>query len=155
MAENASTKHWIDHPNVVRIPHPRSNGNSERLKDHQGEAYGHRFLTACTLLSEVKEFYTLRRAFLVFQQRLYPHKCPDAVSWHYLYFTQLPRQKRVHIKTGLSEGFHDTIQNNTRFKNISRNETRGASVERLWKMKIPLGTNYSNPIMDINLNAIT
>ena len=62
--------------------------------------------------------------------------------------------KDVNPTTRLSEGFHITIRFDYGFKNISRQEAKGACLEKLWQMNISLGTAYSNPL-DIGLNAIT
>lgn len=56
--------------------------------------------------------------------------------------------------TGLSEGFHITIRFDFGFKGMNRQDVRGACLERLRLMDIPLGSTYANPI-DIGINAVT
>ena len=68
--------------------------------------------------------------------------------------TQLPRHERMDPTTGLSEAFQVTIRFDYGFKGISRQEARGACLERLRQMDIPLGSTYANPI-DIGINAVT
>jgi hypothetical protein len=104
--------------------------------------------------SEAIEFMTLRRAFPRVPQMLYPNERPDAVPGNHFHFTQLPRLEKVDPTTGLSEGFQVTIRFDHGFKDIARQDARGACLERLHQMDIPLGKAYSNPI-DIGLNAIT
>ena len=104
--------------------------------------------------TEIIHFNTLRRAFPRVPQIFYPSERPDAVPGNHLHFTQLPRQEKVNSSTGLSEGFHVTIRFDYGFKSISRQEARGACMERLKLMAIPLGTAYSNPI-DVRVNAVT
>jgi hypothetical protein len=104
--------------------------------------------------NEVIEFMTLRRAFPRVPQLLYPNERPDAVPGNHLHFIQLPRLEKVDPTTGLSEGFQVTILFDHGFKSISRRDARGACLERLRQMDIPIGKAYSNPI-DIGLNAIT
>ena len=104
--------------------------------------------------TEIIHFNTLRRAFPRVPQIFYPSERPDAVPGNHLHFTQLPRQEKVNPSTGLSEGFHVTIRFDYGFKSISRQEARGACMERLKLMAIPLGTTYSNPI-DVGVNAVT
>ena len=103
---------------------------------------------------EIINFNTLRRAFPRVPQRFYPSERPDAVPGNHLHFTQVPRQEKVNPLTGLSEGFFITIRFDYGFKSISRQEARGACIERLKEMDIPLGTAYSNPI-DVGINAVT
>ena len=107
-----------------------------------------------TPLSEIQDFNSTRRAFPRVPQACYPNERPDAVPGHHLHFTQIPRHERVDPMTGLSEGFHVTIRFDQGFKNMSRQEARGACIERLHQMNIPLGSTYSNPI-DIGTNAVT
>jgi hypothetical protein len=112
------------------------------------------FARAGTPPSEVIEFMTLRRAFPRVPQMLYPNERPDAVPGNHLHFTQLPRLEKVDPTMGLSKGFQVTIRFDYGFKGIARQDARGAHLERLRQMDIPLGKAYSNPI-DIGLNAIT
>ena len=103
---------------------------------------------------EIIEFKTLRRAFPRVPQVFYPNERPDAVPGNHLHFTQLPKLEKADPTTGLSEGFQVTIRFDYGFKGISRQDARGACIDRLRQMDIPLGKAYSNPI-DIGLNAIT
>ena len=103
---------------------------------------------------EVIDFMTLRRAFPRVPRLLYPNDQPDAVPGNHLHFTQLPKLEKVAPTTGLSEGFQVTIRFDYGYNNITRQDARGACIERLRQMGIPLGTAYSNPI-DIGINAIT
>ena len=103
---------------------------------------------------EVIEFKTLRRAFPRVPQLLYSNERPDAVPGNHLNFTQLPRHERVDPATGLSEGFHITIRFDFGYKNMNRQDVRGACLERLRLMDISLGSTYANPI-DIGINAVT
>ena len=112
------------------------------------------FVKSGTPSRKVIDFMTLRRAFPRVPQLLYPSERPDAVPGNHLHFTQLPRLEKVAPTTGLSEGFQVTIRFDYGFKGITRQDARGACLERLRQMDIPLGTAYSNPI-DIGLNAIT
>ena len=106
-----------------------------------------------TPVREIIEFKTLRRAFPRVPQLCYPNERPDAVPGHHLHFIQLPRYERVDPTTGLSEGFQVTIRFDYGFKGISRQEARGACLERLRQMDIPLASTYANPI-DIGINAV-
>ena len=85
---------------------------------------------------------------------LYPNEKPDAVSDHHLHFTQLPRQEKIDLINGLSEGFHIIIHFDHGFKNTSRQETHSVYLRRLRQIDIPFGTTYSN-LLDIALNAVT
>lgn len=103
---------------------------------------------------EITDFNTLRRAFPRVPQALFPNERPDAVPGNHLHFTQIPKQEHTDPATGLSDGFHITIRYDYGFKGVTRQDARGACVERLRQMDIPLGTIYSNPI-DIGTNAVT
>ena len=120
---------------------------------HEHRTYDE-FTNIGTPSSEVIEFQTLRRAFPRVPQVCFPNERPDAVPGHHLNFTQIPRQERVDPTTGLSEGFHVTFRFDYGFKSMNRQEVRGACLERLRIMDVPLGTAYSNPI-DVGLNAVT
>ena len=112
------------------------------------------FVTIGTPPKEVIDFKTLRRAFPRVPQLCYPNERPDAVLGNHLHFTQIPRLERVDPTTGLSEGFHVTIRFDFSFKSMSRQDVRGACLDRLRQMNISLGSTYSNPI-DIGINAVT
>ena len=103
---------------------------------------------------EVIEFKTLRRAFPQVPQQFFSNERPDAVPGNHLNFTQLPRHERVDSTTGLSKGFHITIRFDFGFKGMNRQDVRGACLERLRLMDIPLGSTYANPI-DIGINVVT
>lgn len=123
----------------------------EPIREHRTNE---EFASLGTPTREVIDFKTLRRAFPRVPQALYPNERPDAVPGNHLHFTQLPRQEKTDTTTGLSEGFHVTIRYDYGFKGISRQEARGACLERLRQIDISLGTAYSNPI-DVGLNAVT
>ena len=103
---------------------------------------------------EIVEFKTFQRAFPRVPQSCYPHETPDAVPGNHLHFTQLPRQEKWNPINGLSEGFHVTIRFDSGFKSLSRQAIRGACLDRLRLMDIPLGSTYFNPI-EIGINAVT
>ena len=132
----------------------------EAIATHKGMEVIHEhrtfdeFTNIGTPSSEVTEFQTLRRAFPRVPQVCFSNERPDAVPGHHLNFTQIPRQERVDPTTGLSEGFHVTFRFDYGFKSMNRQEVRGACLERLRIMDVPLGTAYSNPI-DVGLNAVT
>ena len=112
------------------------------------------FLKLRIPINEVIEFKTTKRASPRVSQLFYPNERPDAVLSNHLHFTQIPRQEKVDPATGLSEGFHITIRFDYGFKSMSKHEAKGACVERLRQMDIPLGLTYSNPI-DIGTNTVT
>ena len=132
----------------------------EAIASHKGMAIiqEHRthdeFIKLGTPPREIIDFKTIRRAFPRVPQLCYPSERPDAVPGSHLHFTQVPRQERVNPTTGLSEDFTITIRFDHGYKGMSRQDARGACIERLRLMDIPLGTVYSNPI-DIRLNAVT
>jgi hypothetical protein len=132
----------------------------EAIASHQskGIIHEHRtneeFKSIGTPTREVIEFKTLRRAFPRVPQLLYSNERPDAVPGNHLNFTQLPRHERVDPTTGLSEGFHITIRFDFGYKNMNRQDVRGACLERLRHMDISLGSTYANPI-DVGINAVT
>jgi hypothetical protein len=139
---------WLGFPIHEAVATQRGN---DIIREHRTNAD---FARIGTSPSEVIDFMTLRRAFPRVPQLLYPNERPDAVLGNHLHFTQLPRQKKVDPTTGLSEGFQVTIRFDHGFKGINRQDARGACLERLRQMDIPLGKAYSNPI-DIGLNAVT
>lgn len=51
----------------------------------------------------------------------------------------------------LSNSFHITIRFESSFKGISKGEAQGVFIERLRKMDIVFGVEYSNPI-DVGIN---
>lgn len=55
---------------------------------------------------------------------------------------------------GLFGGFHIISRFDNILKNMSKNDAQSACLDRLHKMNILLGTDYSSPI-DIGLNQIT
>lgn len=76
------------------------------------------------------ELYTLRHAFPQVAQRLYPNKQPNTIPGQHLHFTQVSHKDRVNQATGISKGYHITINFNTRFKSMNRINVG------LWKMEI-------------------
>ena len=96
------------------------------------------FVKLGTPPNEIIDFKTIRRAFPRVPQICYPNERPDVVPGHHLHFTQIPRQERVDPSTGLSKGFHITICFDHGFKFMSRQEARGACIERLRQVDIPL-----------------
>ena len=79
----------------------------------------------------------------------------EAGCKHHLPFIELPRHKNVKQNTGLSKSFHVTIFFDTILKkNLKKGSARSLRLNRVHKMKILLGTEYSSPI-DIGLNQIT
>ena len=104
--------------------------------------------------TEIIHFNTLRQAFPIVPQIFYPSKRTDAVPGNHIHFIQLLRQERVNSSTSLSEEFHVIIRFDYGFKSISRQEARGACMERHQLMTIPLGTAYSDPI-DVGINVVT
>lgn len=132
----------------------------EAIASHRGHEIIHEhrtdeeFKKIGTPAREITEFKTLRRASPRVPQVLYSNERPDAVPGNHLHFTQIPRQERVDPATGLSDGFHITVRFDFGFKIMSRQDVRGACIERLRHMNIPLGSTYANPI-DVGTNAIT
>ena len=101
-------------------------------------------LMANTPLCKVHKCGILRSTFFRVPQPLYPSELPNEVSEHHLHFTQLPRQEMVNKKTSLFGGIYVTIYFITKFKNISKGKAKGTCMERLQRMKIALGREYSN-----------
>ena len=107
-----------------------------------------------TPFTEIEEFWTLSQTLLRIHQRLYTHERPDAVLSHHLHFTQLLRYEKMRQDTKLPEGFYIIIRFDVGCKNMSKGDAQSACVDRLHKMNILLGMDYSNPI-DIGFNQIT
>jgi hypothetical protein len=132
----------------------------EAIASHKSQVIIHEqrtneeFKSLGTPTREVIEFKTLRRAFPRVPQQFFSNARPDAVPGNHLNFTQLPRHERVDPTTGLSEGFHITIRFDFGFKSMNMQDVRGACLERLRLMDIPLGSTYANPI-DVGINAVT
>jgi hypothetical protein len=112
------------------------------------------FLAIGTPTTEIHEFRSIRHAFPMTTQMLYPTKRPDAVPGQHLHFTQIPKYESISQATGLTEGFHVTIRFDGEYNLLNRREVKIACLERLKVMNMPLGMSYSNPI-DIGINTAT
>ena len=112
------------------------------------------FTSVGTPINEVREFRSLRRAFPMTTQFLYPNERPDAVPGQHLHFTQIPMYETTSNDTGLTDGFHVTVRFDGEYKQLNRKEVKTACMERLRLMNIPLGTAYTNPL-DIGINTVT